>query len=229
MKILTTSADTQVEEMDKGFNVSRRRFLQLTGGIAGAGLLLNACKPVAAPAVHSMGTGDTGLLNFLYILQQIEAAFYTQAVATPYYGMDNLELMAITDVRDQEIAHMEYFKKLLAGDAVDPLSPDFSTVVFADRASVLSSAAKIEDIVISGLNGASTLFGNKGYSLAFSKMASVEARHSAYFRQMNAANTFADTVIDANGLDQALSPALVLTGALVYSHTKYDANGLPNH
>jgi len=39
-----TPGNEQVEEVDKVYDVSRRRFFQLAGGIAGAGVLLAACR-----------------------------------------------------------------------------------------------------------------------------------------------------------------------------------------
>lgn len=228
MNIQNTSAAPQAEETDKGYDVSRRQFFKLTGGIAGLGLFYSACHPLSSPTNIYLGSGDTALLNFIYIMQQIEAAFYIQAVATPYYGMDHLELLAITDVRDQEIAHREYLKKLLGKDAVTTISADFSSVTFHDRASVTAKAAELEDIVISGLNSALNLFTNKAYALALSKMSSVEARHSAYFRDLNSWNSFADTVVDDKGLDQAVPPRTALEHLNVFSHTNYDASKLPN-
>ena len=47
MNIEKSPAMQQVEEMDKVSDLSRRRFFQLAGGIAGAGLILSACKKVS--------------------------------------------------------------------------------------------------------------------------------------------------------------------------------------
>src|ERR1700733_1432632 len=99
MKINNTPGNDQVEEMDQSSSLSRRRFFQLAGGVAGAGLLLQACKKAGAGTTY-IGSGDTALLNYIYILEQLEAAFYTQAVATPYYGMDASEQALLQDVRD---------------------------------------------------------------------------------------------------------------------------------
>ncbi len=229
MKIMNSPGEQQVEITDKIPGVSRRRFFQLAGGIAGAGVLMTACRPRSGPTNIYLGAGDTALLNFLYVLNQIEAAFYTQAVATPYYGADHKELLALSDLRDQEIAHREFFKKILGNSAVTTIQPDFSTVTFADRTSTLTSGAKIEDIVISGLIGASGLFTNSDYGLAFSKMVSVEARHSAYCRDVLNPNTLSDnTVTDVNGLGQSISPSAVLAAAGTYSHTLFDSSRLPN-
>ncbi len=228
MKILQSPAAKQVEEMDQVHDISRRRFFKLAGGIAGAGVVLSACHPRSGPTNLYLGDGDIALLNFLYVLEQIEAAFYTQAVATPYYMLDHKEMIALTDVRDQEIAHKEYLQTLLGKKALAAVNMDFSLVTFADRTSVLTHAAIIEDIVISGINGAAAHFSNTDYPLSFTKMLTVEARHSAYFRDILTLNSFADNVIDINGADQIASPAAALINAQTYTHTRFDASNLPN-
>src|ERR1700741_2488407 len=117
--------------MDKGYDLSRRRFFQLAGGLAGVGLLLSSCHTRTGPSDTYIGSGDVALLNYLYILEQLEAAYYTQAYATPYYGMTTSELQLLLDLRDQEIAHREFFKKLLGTNAIGSISPNFSMVTFA--------------------------------------------------------------------------------------------------
>jgi hypothetical protein len=219
----------QVEEMDKVPDVSRRRFFQLAGGIAGAGLLLSACRNRSKPTDTFLGSGDTGLLNCIYVIQQLEAAFYTQAVATPYYGLTVSESQLLTDVRDQEIAHMEFMKGLLGNNAVSNISVNFSAVEFADRTSTLKYAAIFEDMSVSAINGAAHLFSNMDYVFALAKMVSVEARHSSYFRDLLTNGSFADsTVINNYGLDQAGTPATVFANAETYLHTTFDASKLPN-
>jgi ferritin-like protein len=229
MKIMNSPVIQQAEEMDKVQDASRRRFFQLAGGVAGAGLLLAACRKVSSSTTTYIGSGDTALLNYLYILEQVEAAFYTQAVATPYYGLTTSESQLLTDVRDQEIAHREFLKALIGKDAIPKIVCDFSAVTFADRTSVLTYAIAIEDLVVSGFNGCVHLFSNTGYVLPISKMVTVEARHSAYFRDILTYNSFGNSsVIDANGLDQAAPPATVLGIAQGYIQTRFDSRQLPN-
>jgi hypothetical protein len=228
MEIKNAPVSEQVEEMDKVSDVSRRRFFQLAGGIAGAGLLLSACRR-AEPTDTFLGSGDVALLNFFYVIQQLEAQFYSQAVATPYYGLTVFESQLLTDVRDQEIAHMEYVKRLLAKNAVSDISANFSAVTFADRASVLHYASVLEDLAISAFNGSAHLYSNKDYVIALSKIASVEARHSAYFRDRHTHNSFADsTAVDIYGLDLAAPPVTVFEAAGAFLHTRYDSSKLPN-
>ena len=83
-----------------------------------------------------LGTGDVAILNYAYALEQLEAAFYTQVIATPFTGITAAESSLLTDVRDHEIAHREFFKAALAGNAIPALQVDFSTIDFTSRASV---------------------------------------------------------------------------------------------
>jgi hypothetical protein len=229
MNITNEPGEAQVEKMDKAVDVSRRRFFQLAGGIAGAGLILSACKG-GKPTDIYVGSGEVALLNYLYILQQVEAAFYTQAVATPYYGMNKSEQVLLTDLRDQEIGHREFFKKKLGADAIRDIVVNFSAVTFAERSSVLHHSKVIEDIVVSGMNGVVQLFTTTDYILTVSKMCSVEARHSAYARDLEKYNSFGDsTIVNSNGLDQAASPTVVMSSIKVYIQSGFDTTKLPTY
>ncbi len=232
MEILKSPVVNEVEVLDKVKDPSRRHFFKLAGGIAGTGVLLAACHPRSAPTNIYIGSGDTALLNFLYVLEQLEAAFYTQAaaVSSQYYGISHLELLALIDVRDQEIAHKEYLQGLLGKNAITAVVPNFSTVNFADRTSVLTNAATLEDIVIAGFNAAAGLFTNYSYAQSFTKMVSVEARHSAYFRDALSHNSFTDsTVVDSiTGLSITGSPASVLASAQQFLTSRFDSSNLPN-
>jgi hypothetical protein len=229
MKIKNAPVANQVEEMDQVSDVSRRRFFQLAGGVAGAGVFLAACRRKSEPTDTFLGSDDTGLLNYLYVLQQLEAAFYIQAVATPYYGLTVSESQLLTDVRDQEIAHREYLRTLLGRSTISAIVPDFSAVTFADRASVMKYASILEDMSVSAFNGAARYFINPDYVTGLAKIAAVEARHAAYFHDMQSYNSFANSpTIDVNGLDQAGTPAVVFQSAQAFLQTRFDASKLPN-
>ena len=208
---------------------SRRRFLQLAGGIAGAGLVLSACHQRTGPTDIYVGSGDTALLNFLYVLEQMEADFFTKAVTGAYIGISQLEYLALVDMRDQEIAHREYLQGLLGKDAITAIVTNFSGVNFADRTSVLTNASVMEDIVSAGYNAAAGRFQDQSFPQSFCKIASVEGRHASYFRDALSHNNFADsTVVDVNGLSQAPAPSVVLTTAQQFLTTRFDSSNLPN-
>jgi len=216
---------------------SRRNFLRYAGLSGLAAAALASCTKVISnypgdgkgnAKTVSLGSGDTGILNFAYALEQLEAAFYTLVVASPYENIDSLELSRLTDIRDHEIAHREFFKTALGSSAIAALTPNFTTVNFASRDSVLATAKAFEDLGVSAYNGAGSLISNPDYLTLAGKIVSVEARHAAYIRNLISPGSFADaTVIDANGLDTSRTPAQVLVLAQPFIVQTLDASSLP--
>lgn len=232
----TTPQEGSVIERPLTGSTSRRKFLSTAGaaGLFSAFLLADACKktdnaPTATGATNvSLGSGDTGILNYAYALEQLEAAFYTQVVLTPYTGMSSVELTFLTDIRDHEIAHREFFKTALSTSAIAGLGVNFSTINFSDRTSVLATAKAFEDLGVSAYNGAGALISNADYLTLAGKIVSVEARHAALIRNLISYGSFSDsTVVDANGMEMSKTPSQVLAIAGAYVTTKIDASQLP--
>lgn len=175
-----------------------------------------------------LGTGDFGILNYAYALEQLEAAFYTKVLQTPYSGGAAAELALMADIRDHEIAHREFFKNALGSNKIQDLTPDFSSINFTDRNNVLAAAKAFEDLGVSAYNGAGKLLTTPAYLTIAGKIVSVEARHAAYIRDLISNGSFADsTVIDAMGLDKSRTPLEVLAIANTYLTTKVSGSNLP--
>jgi len=212
--------------------VHRRSFLQFAGaGAAGIALVAAGCKKDKNNGLDSgvdLGSGDVGILNYAYALEQLEAAFYVQVALTPYSGITALESSYLTDIRDHEVAHREFFKNALGASAIKGLEVNFSTIDFSSRASVLGTAKAFEDLGVSAYNGAGTLLKSADYLLLAGKIVSVEARHAALIRDLLANGSFANSeVIDMNGLDKSRTPIQVLTIAKDFIKTKINASNLP--
>lgn len=187
-------------------------------------------EPVAQGAVD-LGRGDTGILNYAYALEQLEAAFYTQVISTPFAQMNSAERAILTDIRDHEIAHRELFKTALGKKAIPALQVNFTSINFNSRESVLGTAKTFEDLGVSAYNGAGQLLKKGDYLLLAGKIVSVEARHAAAIREllMPLSASFAgDDIVDGNGLDAAKMPAAVLAAAAPFISTQVTANNLPN-
>ncbi|MBS1628574.1 MAG: ferritin-like domain-containing protein [Bacteroidetes bacterium] len=220
----SAAADTQ--------NVSRRRFLGYAGALAGAGLLagsLASCKKKDDPWEGSvdLGSGDNGLLNIVFIITQLQAAFYAQVLLTPYIGMNAQEAKLITDMRNHEIAKRELLRKVLSGAAVADISPDFTGIDFAKRTAALDTAKQLEDLSVSNHNGIANMLGSAAYVVLNAKMASVEARHSAAIRDMSVMGSFADASMTAdNGLDFIRDPQGVLSLANAYMKDRFNPSNL---
>ena len=176
----------------------------------------------------NLGSGDTGVLNYAYALEQLEAAFYTQVVASFYAGATADEQTLLTDIRNHEVIHRDFLKAGLGASAIADLQVDFTNVNFADRASVLGAARTFEDLGVSAYNGAGQLLTTPANLVNAGRIVSVEARHAAAIRDLLVANSFAGSdVIDANGLDVVRTPGEVLPLADPYVTTTINASGLP--
>ena len=204
---------------DSSINVKPSRRLLLKWSAAGAVVLFGNALPnfgISTALAADLGSGDVGVLNYAYALEQLEAAFYTKVMSSPYRGMSARERSALTDIRNHEVAHRQFLKKALGSKAIPGLSVDFSAVNFASRASVLNTAKTFEDLGVSAYNGAGRLLQNGDYLLAAGKIVSVEARHAATIRDMLRPNSTAfagPDVVNKNGLDVARPPAAVLKAA----------------
>lgn len=122
--------------------VRRRAFLKFAGAsvLAAAASTLGSRSLRAAPAGGvNLGSGDIGVLNFAYALEQLEALFYTKVAASFYAGISSRERAILSDIRDHEVAHRSFFKKTLGSAGIPELEFDFSTVNFRSRESVLQT------------------------------------------------------------------------------------------
>jgi hypothetical protein len=226
-----------MEKMMKDIEQSvfkRRSFLRYAGaGVAVTALTMAGCKKDDGPHDKDgvyFGSGDIAVLNYAYALEQLEAAFYTQVMASPYSGMPTLEQGYLTDIRDHEIAHREFFKAAIGSKAITSLEVDFSSINFASRDSVLATAKAFEDLGVSAYNGAGRLIVDVNYLALAGKIVSVEARHAALIRDLISNGSFADnTVVDTNGLDTSRSPVAVLKIASTYIKTKLNVKDLPTY
>jgi hypothetical protein len=223
--------------------LSRRNFLRFSGitGVSAVilgGSGLTGCKKddTTNDEGVNLGSGDFGILNYAYALEQLEAAFYTRVVETGSFttNFNALEQEYLKDVRDHEIAHREFFKAALNTSAIQALDVDFSSVDFNNRNSVLNTAKTFEDLGVAAYNGAGKLLTSPDFLTIAGKIVSVEARHAALIRDIISNGSFADlstlTALGANvqnGLDAALNPPDVLAAAAPFIKTKINASNLP--
>jgi len=228
---------TTQESSLAGQGLARRSFLKFAGAsaIAVGALATGACSKIDddidtnSTQFYNLGTGDIAILNYAYALEQLEAAFYTQVVATPYAGISSEELALLTEVRDHEVIHREFFKAALASSAIPALVPNFASINFTSRASVLASARAFEDLGVAAYNGAGYLIQNVDYLALAGKIVSVEARHAALIRNLLGLNFADSTVVDlATGLEKSMTPSQVLPIANSFIATGYQlsATGL---
>lgn len=169
-------------------------------------------------------SNDTGILNYAYALEQLEAGFYTAVLASAAFaGLSTDEKEVLTDLRNHEVIHREFFRRVLGTSKIGDLALNATTVAAAvtSRATILRNAEAFEDLGVAAYNGAGKYLTDANNLLVAGKIVSVEARHAAAIRDLReaagitagaaAGTRFAgDDVVTSTGLDVKLEPSLVL-------------------
>ncbi|MGI4884145.1 MAG: ferritin-like domain-containing protein [Janthinobacterium lividum] len=243
--------------------VARRSFLRYSSaGLALGGLYLAGCSKdddnnPSNGTLIDVGTGDVGILNYAYALEQLEAAFYTQVVAGTYYvGASAAEKAIFSDLQAHEVIHRDFFKgAITTGRITDALMPDFSNIDFTQRTTtsgklgVLNAAMAFEDLGVAAYNGAGRFITSATYLTLAGKIVSVEARHAAVIRELLTINTFVgndvvnlDTAstnngapgatgsVTGTGLERSKRPQVVLATANTFlmAGSKLSATNFPS-
>ena len=227
-RLMKSKNNSGKEEGEISSVVNRRLFLRSAGLATSLGTIViaAACNdddpdpmiPGTGDAVD-LGSGDVGVLNYAYALEQLEAAFYIQVIATPYSGMTDAEKTILTDIRDHEIIHRDFFKTALGDKAIKGLTPNFEAIDFTKRDAVLGAAKLFEDTGVAAYNGAGKLIKDDGYLVLAGKIVSVEARHAAVIRDLinpKSVDFAGDDIINGDGFDKAVAPADILAAVKGY-------------
>lgn len=234
MKKQISSPPSKDEQLISSFGIQRRNMLKFFGASAAVVALGSACNndddddPIVDNTVF-LGAGDFQILNFAYALEQLEAAFYVQVVASAgFNAMSAIEKTYMMDIRDHEVAHREFFKTALGSNAIRGLTPNFSSVDFNSRGGILATAKALEDTGVSAYNGAGQYLTDVNFLLAAGKIVSVEARHAALIRDLINFGTFSDD-LDANALDISKPPTAVvdIANTLLAANSQISKRGLP--
>jgi len=247
-KLLSKKPVVADSETGSGTSLQRRTFLRYTAGVSAVvgGLALTGCDDIleeiynnpnvpASVLEVNVGSGDFGVLNYAYALEQLEAAFYAKVLTSSYYSSASAaERQVMQDLEAHERIHRDFFKtaiKANGGTPIRDLMPDFSTIDFNSRASVLGAAKAFEDLGVAAYNGAGKLISNPAYLAIAGKVVSVEARHAALIRDLLSNGSFVGPdVVDFNtGLEISKTPTQVVAVANNYlkKGSKLNVSSLP--
>lgn len=205
---------------------SRRSFLRMLG-VGGTIVLLPsvfaACDDDSSTNPGGGGgaatldlRSDTGILNYAYALEQLEAGFYQAAIAAAGFSqLSAAEQELVADVRNHEVIHREFFRTVLGNSRIGDLALSNATVTTAtaSRTAILQTSRKLEDTGVAAYNGAGKYLTSRDNLVIAGKIVSVEARHAAAFRDVldTTGRDFAGTgVVDAQGLDVKGEPGEIL-------------------
>ena len=210
------SGDTRLDFLRKG--------AMGAGAAVGGGALLAglAAGPAAAqgpntrPPAKPFGRGDIGILNFALTLEYLEAAFYTEALASGAIKDPQLAVFLKT-VEIDERAHVAFLRKALGAKAVKKPKFDFKGTN-KNQAKFRATAQVLENTGVSAYLGQAKNIGSKTILGAAGSILTIEARHASVIGFLNSETRKGispDGAFDEPKSANAILKAVTATGFIV--------------
>jgi rubrerythrin len=197
IKLEVVDADGAIREAAEDAGLDRGDFFRKAavagGGFLAGGVLVNG---LASPALAAISTkkkskkNDAKILNYALTLEYLEAEFYRQAVANNAFSSDQYKQFG-TVVAEHEANHVSALKKALGKSAVKKPSFDFGDTV-TDPAKFAQTAQVLEDTGVAAYAGQGPNISQRAVVVAALSIHSVEARHAAWIRFLNAGGSTND-------------------------------------
>ena len=191
-------------------DVERRKFLKMAGSVGAAGALaalIAACGSsskttstsaktgassagTGRPPASQFGSGDLGIVNYALTLEYLEAAFYTEVVASGLFKGDKY-LPTLQKFGAEEQAHvsaLEATAKKLGKPAAKPKT-DFSKALKSKK-TVIDTAAMVENVGAAAYLGQAGNIQSKEILAAALSIHTVEARHASVLNQVRVPGGF---------------------------------------
>jgi len=202
------------EAADKVDGDTRAAFLRKAG--VGAGAVLGSGAFFGAlPSIASAGVAasDVAILNYALTLEYLEAAFYTEAVASGALKGDVLKFAGI--VKGHEVAHVAFLKGALGKAAVKKPKFDFKGTT-KNEAKFKATAQVLEDTGVYAYLGQVGNIKSKKILGAAGSILPIEARHAGWIRDINGVSG-APTAFQAARTKAQILAAVRKTGFIVGS------------
>lgn len=168
---------TGLEPVDD--SASRSRFLKravVAGGLLAGGALATGLPRLAASAQSP--EQDAEIFALALQLEQLQAAFYTEAAERAEVGAELLEFARVAAAHERE--HVGYLEEALGPAAAAAPAADFGDAT-ADPVAFAEAAATLEDVAVGAYNGQAANLTKAGLRAA-ATVISVDARHAAWIR-----------------------------------------------
>lgn len=177
---------------------SRRNFLKTAAavgtaisaaGVVGFGVAERYANAADQPYKSYQGLGDVAILQFAYLLEQLEGVFYQTGADAGIF--DGNTLAQIAAIRDHEIAHAEAIAATLGQLGAEvPATPQFTFPdgVFGDPAAFLKLAATFEPVGIGAYQGAAPALESKDILAAAISIHNAECQHRCAINILSGVN-----------------------------------------
>ena len=174
---------------------SRRNFLKTaawTGaafsamGIGGFGVAVSRAEAQAQAYKSYQGLGDAAILQFAYLLENLEGIFYDEGVNAGLFADDFLAQVAA--IRDHEFAHADALAATIEDLGAEvPAVPEFTYPegTFTDVVAFLELAATFEPVGIGAYQGAAPALKSKDILAAAISIHNTECQHRCAINILN--------------------------------------------
>ena len=211
MRQETDAMDLTFEQLDRdgalhetaaGVVGDDRAAFLMKAGLAGAGALTgSALLGLMADEARAQTPGDVSILNFALVLEELEAAFYRDAVRQ---GRLRGELLLFARVvGSHERAHVRALREVLGTQAVERPTFDFRNTT-RNRRLFVQTAIQLEQTGLGAYKGQAPLIQSPAILAAALSIHSVEGRHTAWIRDIAGLNPA------PRGLDAPIARAQVV-------------------
>jgi Ferritin-like domain len=153
----------------------------LATGVAAAGVGVITRLPHATAASDER---DAEVLRFALLMEDLQAAFYADAVNRGALSGELLEYAQVVGGHEGE--HAAFVRNALGSGAPKPPQTDFGDAT-TNAKRFTSTAIKLEDLGVAAYDGAATSL-SPGVLAAAGRIVSVEARHAAWIRDIAGKN-----------------------------------------
>lgn len=184
---------TPVSDDERGVGHSRGDLLK-KGALAGGALFGGAALLGGLPKLASSAPSpkqDVRIMNFLLLVEYVQAGFYARAVEEAAIEGELLEFARV--VGDHERAHIDFLRRRLGGEAREEPELDFGDAT-GDANAFARTALTLEETGIAAYIGQGANV-TKRIVARMASITAVEARHTAWIRAylgQNAAPRAAD-------------------------------------
>ena len=165
-----------------------------------------ALRPGLAASAPSPSE-DVRVLNFVLLIEYVQAEFYREAKTHSGLGSDVVEFAKVVGAHEDE--HVAALQSALGAKARKRPPIQFGAVT-SNRQKFLAAAIELEDLGVAAYNGQATNLTPKAL-LPAAEIVSVEARHAAWIRAI-AGKVPATQPTDQPLSNQAALAALARTG-----------------